>query len=129
MIQYNGLTLAYIGDACFELAVREHLLAKQLTKVNDLHQNAVMYTNAQAQADAAKYLLEHFYNEEETSIFKRGRNQSATHKPKHVTVQTYNAATGFESVIGFLYLEQRNDRLDALLKETFQALEEHQPNR
>ncbi|HPJ23840.1 MAG TPA: ribonuclease III domain-containing protein [Bacillota bacterium] len=124
MIQYNGLTLAYIGDAYFELAVRQHLLEKNITKVNDLHNNAVGFTNANAQAEAVTYLLNHFFDEEEISVYKRGRNQSSTHKPKNADIQTYNIATGLESVIGFLYLEKRLERLEDLLKTIFKVLEE-----
>jgi len=124
MIQYNGLTLAYIGDAIFELEVRKHLLEKNLTKVNDLHNNAIKYTNANSQAQVARVLLENFYNEEEVAVFKRGRNQNSSHKPKNSDVQTYNVATGFEAVIGYLYLECKQERLSELLHEIFIIVEE-----
>ncbi len=124
MIQYNGLTLAYIGDAYFELAVREYLLNKKITKVNALHTNAIKYTNANSQAEVARNLVDNFYNEIEISVYKRGRNQNSSHKPKNADVLTYNVATGFESVIGFLYLEKEFSRLDLLLKEAFRIVEE-----
>ncbi len=126
MIQYNGLTLAYIGDAYYELRIREYLLEKKLTKVNDLHNAAIKFTSAVNQAKAAIALLERFYNEEEVLIFKRGRNQNSSHKPKNADVQTYNKATGFESVIGYLYLQHNQDRLDQLINMTIQILEEFQ---
>lgn len=122
MIQYNGLTLAYIGDAVYELHIREYLLKQGLTKVNDLHQNAVKYTNASAQALAALKMLEGFYTDKEAQIFKRGRNQSATHKPKNTDVQTYNQSTGFESVIGYLYLDQQSDRVTALMDKAIEFI-------
>lgn len=122
MILHNGLTLAYIGDAVFELKIRTYLLTKGLTKVNDLHQNAILYTQANSQALAGKKLVEMFYTEKEISIFKRGRNQSATHKPKNTDVQTYNQSTGFESVIGYLHLQGSDDRLNELMEETIRII-------
>ncbi|MCK5732013.1 MAG: ribonuclease III [Tenericutes bacterium] len=124
MMQYNGLTLAYIGDAYYELKIREYLLNNKITKVNDLHQGAIKFTSAINQAKAVKSLIDNFYNEEEISVFKRGRNQNATHKPKNAGVQTYNRATGFESVIGYLYLMNNLERLNKLIEYTIKILEE-----
>jgi len=124
MIQYNGLTLAYIGDAIYEMRVREHLLDLKLVKVNDLHNNAIRYTSATQQALVARTLVDSTFTEEEVAVFKRGRNQNSSHKPKNADIQTYNIATGFEAVIGFLYLEKRHERLDELLKRTFEIIEE-----
>ncbi len=126
MIQHNGLTLAYIGDAYYELKIREYLLEQKYSKVNDLHNNAIKFTSAVNQAVAAKVLLNELYSEEEISVFKRGRNQTSTHKPKNADVQTYNFATGFESVIGFLYLNNDLERLDLIINKTIQILEEFQ---
>ncbi len=124
MIQYNGLTLAYIGDALFELSVRKHLLDMNLTKVNDLHKNAIRYTSAVAQANIASVLLEDFFTDDEVSIYKRGRNQSSTHKPKNADVQTYNMATGFEAVIGYTYIMEDHKRLSEILNRAFKVIEE-----
>jgi len=124
MMQYNGLTLAYIGDAYYELKVREHLLNSKITKVNDLHQGAIKFTSAINQAKAVASLIDNFYNEEEVSVFKRGRNQNATHKPKNAGIQTYNRATGFEAVIGYLYLKGNIERVNELIKYAIKVLEE-----
>lgn len=124
MIQYNGLTLAYVGDAFYELAVRNYLLSKQLTKVNELHDHAVSYTNAFSQAKAARHMLEGFYTEAEITIYKRGRNATASHKPKNADVVTYNTSTGFEAVIGYLYLDHNEKRLNEICIEAFRAIEE-----
>ncbi len=126
MIQYNGLTLAYIGDAYFELRIREYLLSEKYSKVNDLHNNAIKFTSAVNQAIAAKFLINEIYNEEEVSVFKRGRNQNSTHKPKNADVQTYNFATGFEAVIGYLYLNNNVTRLNEIIKKAIEILEENQ---
>lgn len=115
MILYNGLTLAYIGDAYFEMWIRKHGLSLGFTLVNDLHNIAVKYTNANAQALAARYLIAEVFTEEEVKIYKRGRNQTATHKPKNADVSTYNTATGFEAVIGYLFLKEDFNRLEIIL--------------
>ena len=126
MILYNGLTLAYIGDAYYELKIREYLLEKKLTKVNDLHTNAITFTSAKNQAKALMHLINNFYSEEEIRIYKRGRNQSSTHKPKYTDIQTYNKSTGFEAVIGYLYLEKNFDRLNNLIETIINFFEEFQ---
>lgn len=122
MILHNGLTLAYIGDAVYELRIREYLLKTGLTKVNDLHQNAIQFTQASGQSLAALKMIEDFYTDKEIAIFKRGRNQSATHKPKNADIQTYNQSTGFESVIGYLYLEGSNERLNVLIDKAIEII-------
>lgn len=123
MIQHNGLTLAYIGDAYYELLIRKQLLDRNLTKVKDLHQNAIKYTSSVNQAKAAKSLLKGFYTEEEITIYKRGRNQNSSHKPKNADIATYNTSTGFEAVIGYHYLDNKLNRIDEILEEVFKILD------
>lgn len=120
----NGLTLAYIGDAVYELAIRKHLISQGLTKVNDLHNQAIKYTQASAQALAALKLVDSYYTKDEINTFKRGRNQSATHKPKNTDVSTYNKSTGFEAVLGHLYLDNKQDRLNNIISKTIQFIDE-----
>lgn len=124
MIQLNGLTLAYVGDAVYEMKIRSYLIDKGLTKVGDLHQNAIQYTQANSQALAALKMTIDFYTEKEVNIYKRGRNQSASHKPKNTDVQTYNQSTGFEAVIGYLYLEESFDRVDEVIDRTIEIINE-----
>lgn len=124
MIQLNGLTLAYIGDAVYEMKIREYLIDKGLTKVGELHQNAIQYTQANSQALAALKMTTDFYTEKEIDIFKRGRNQSASHKPKNTDVQTYNQSTGFEAVIGYLYLDKSFERVDEVIARTIEIINE-----
>jgi len=123
MIQYNGLTLAYIGDSYYELLIRKHLLDRNLTKVKDLHQNAIKYTSSVNQAKAVRSLIENFYNEEEVAIYKRGRNQNASHKPKNADIATYNMSTGFEAVIGYHYLDKNLKRIEEIMEEVFKTLD------
>ncbi|MFA7560613.1 MAG: ribonuclease III domain-containing protein [Candidatus Izemoplasmatales bacterium] len=125
MILYNGLTLAYIGDAYYELWIRNYLLKQGKTLVKDLHNSAVLFTQATSQALAAYALIDGTYTDEEKRIFKRGRNQSATHKPKNADVNTYNHSTGFEAVIGYLYLKEDFVRLETILENSVSIVEKN----
>lgn len=125
MILYNGLTLAYIGDAYYEMLVRQYCLNQGYTLVNDLHNNSVRYTNSKSQALAANVMYDNFYTEEEQKIFKRGRNQTASHKPKNSDVQTYNKSTGFEAVIGYLYLDKNWKRIEEIFAFSINAIDKN----
>jgi len=124
MVPYNGATLAYVGDAVYELRVREHLLSKGLTKTNDLHTSAIRYTSAGGESAAAAKLLSGILTEAETDVFKRGRNAEASHKPKNADLGTYHQASGLEALFGFLYLEGKKERLEALFAVSLAAVEE-----
>lgn len=114
---YNGLTLAYIGDSIFELKVREYVLSLGFTKVDDLHKKVVSYTKGEQQAVAMRYLLEHnVLTEEEISYYKRGRNSHVNLSRKNIKRNVYLEATGFEALIGYLYLSEQLDRLEELVQ-------------
>ena len=115
MIQYNGTTLAYIGDAIYEVLIRETLLEKGFTKVQDLHERAITYTSANGQAEAFD-TIESFLTEEEYSIFKRGRNANTERKARNADLATYKKATGFEALIGYLYLSKKEERITFFLE-------------
>ncbi len=115
MIQYNGQTLAYIGDAVYELFIREKLLASGNVKPNDLHHEAIGLTNANAQYSALKK-IEDDLDPEEQAVVMRGRNATSSKKPKKATLQTYKLATGFEALLGYLYLTGKKERLHNLLE-------------
>lgn len=111
----NGLTLAYIGDAYYELYIRRYLIDKKITHVNQLHKTAIKYTQGEAQSRIITYFIEKdLLVEEEISLYKRGRNASGPGR-KNMDAKTYHQATGFESLIGALYLENLN-RCDELIK-------------
>ena len=113
---YNGLTLAYIGDAIYEVYVRKHILGLGFTKVNELHKKVTSYTNALAQAEMIHYCLEqNILTETELNIFKRGRNSHVHTKRKNVDLADYLDATGFEAVLGYLYLQNDILRLEELI--------------
>ncbi len=111
----NGLSLAFIGDAVYEILVREHLLEHGSLQVGKLHKMAVEYVRASYQANVFDF-LEPIVTEEEHTILHRGRNASATHIPKGANAIEYRKATGVESLFGWLYLEGKNERITELFK-------------
>lgn len=118
----NGLTLAYLGDAYYEYRIREHLIEKQLTNVNQLHKRAIVYTSGRAQAAIIHQMIQqNMLSEEELDLYKRGRNASGNGR-KHVDRKTYSYATGFEALIGGLYLNNRN-RADELIRHAIEMTE------
>lgn len=124
--QLNGAALAYIGDAVYELAVRRHLIQAGLTGANDLHRAAVKYVGAVGQAQVMRYWLsqENFLNPEEIRYYKRGRNHKANTKAKHASIADYRQATGFESLLGYLFLTQQASRLEALMAQALAYIDQ-----
>lgn len=102
----NGLTLAYIGDAYYELKIRDYLIiTKKLTKVDELHKHAIKFTSAIPQDKIMNYLLDNdLLFEQEILLYKRGRNASGVGR-KNIDNKIYSNATGFEALIGGLYIE------------------------
>ena len=115
MNQLNGVTLAYLGDAIYEVYIREFLLEKGYTKVDKLHNEAIKYTSAKGQKQAIEKIYD-LLTENEIQVFKRGRNSNSDRKPKNTDLATYKKATGFEALIGFLYLNNEKKRLEELLE-------------
>lgn len=112
---YNGMTLAYIGDAYYELLIRNLALEKGFTKVKDIHKFVTTHVNSYAQEKYIFYLINNdLLTDEETEIYKKGRN-SAVKSHRKVDLQTYHNATGFEALIGYLYLNKALERIDYLL--------------
>lgn len=123
--QYNGMTLAYIGDAIYELKIREHILTLGKTKVKDLHSEALKYVSAISQAKFMNYFLDNnLLSENEVSIFLRGRNSHIKSNRKNIDLQTYLKATGFESLFGYLYLTNNIQRIEELLLVIYENMEE-----
>lgn len=112
--QLPPLVLAYIGDAVYELYVRTGLIEAGLTKVNDLHRRAIKLVRAGFQAQFLQE-IEGVLNEEELAIMRRGRNAKSGHVPKNADMIDYRYSTGFESLIGYLYLKGEQERLAELL--------------
>ncbi|MDO4938596.1 MAG: ribonuclease III domain-containing protein [Lachnospiraceae bacterium] len=112
--QYSPLALAYLGDAVYELIVRERVLKEGNRQVGKLHKESTKYVNAGAQADLIMK-IESELTDEERAVYKRGRNSSAHAAPKNQDVIAYRKATGFEALIGWLYLRGEMDRIFDLL--------------
>lgn len=123
--QLNALALAYMGDAVLEQRVREHLLIKGTAKPNRLHKEATNYVSAKAQSMIVHRLInEKFLSEEEISIFKRGRNAKSGSVPKNTDVQTYRNSSGFEAVLGSLYLTKQMDRVNEIIDYAIEIVEQ-----
>ena len=121
---YNGLTLAYIGDAVYELYVRLHLLERGQTKPHPMHQMALSYVSARAQAEVLrKWIEDGVLKEDELAIVKRGRNAKLRSVPKHTDLATYRLSTAFECLIGYLYLTNRLERLNQLIHQAYLLVE------
>lgn len=112
----NNLVMAYLGDAVYELYVRNYLINKGVCKVKDLQKEAVKYVSAQAQADILNRLIDiNFLSESEIDVIKRGRN-AHSHQNRNTDIITYKKSTGFECLIGYLYKEDRL-RLEEVMEE------------
>ena len=113
LLKISNLGLAYLGDAVYEVMVRSHLcLGRKLTS-GRLHKAALRYVAAPRQAVMSEKILP-ILTEEETAVFRRGRNANPHSLPKAATRQEYQAATGLEALFGWLYLNGRTDRLNLL---------------
>lgn len=110
----SPLQLAYIGDAVYEVFIRTYLLKQNNLSVHELHKNAIKYVKAEAQANII-HLIEKRLTDEEWNIVKRGRNAKSGTVPKNANISDYRYATGFETLIGFLYLTENHIRLNELL--------------
>lgn len=110
----SPLQLAYIGDAVYELLVRTYLLKKKLP-VKELHKSTIKYVKAKAQADIV-HVLEDILSEEEKGIVKKGRNAKTNTMPKNADMIDYKYATGFEALMGYLYLLGEDNRITELFE-------------
>ena len=111
----SPLTWAYVGDAVYEMYIRMHLVNNTKLKPHRLHIEAIKYVKATAQANILKN-IENSLTEKEFEIVKRGRNAENHHLPKNASVQDYMYSTGFEALIGYLYLTKQDDRLKEILE-------------
>ena len=108
--QLSPLALAFVGDAVFELFVRERLLCMGNRPVNKLHRLSVEQVCASAQAEFVEE-LKPILTDEEKEILRRGRNAHTNHVPKNAEVSQYHTATAFEALFGYLYLNGNIERL------------------
>ena len=125
LITMSPLVLAYLGDTVYESYIREHLIRQNINKkVNDLHKLAIQYSKAKAQATIIHELQDEL-TEEEMRIFKRGRNQKPHTSPKNADIIDYKCATGFEALIGYLYLSEDQERIEYIIQKSIQIIEQN----
>ena len=125
---YSPLALAFIGDAVYEAFIRTKILLQANTSANKLHKACTTFVKASAQSMAMKLLTEKL-TEEETAVYKRGRNAHSATVPKHADLMDYRIATGFEALIGYLYLTAQSERLNALMEEAYTIITENKVKR
>ena len=112
--EYSPLALAYLGDAVYELAIRTFVMNHGNTQVNKMHKKTAGLVKAEAQANFYK-VLEEELTEEEKAVYRRGRNAKSVTMAKHATMKDYRMATGFEALMGYLYLTEQMERMAELL--------------
>ncbi len=113
VLAYPTLTLAHVGDCVYELLARSRVVHKGVYKAHETHRRTVALVSAEAQHKAAKAILP-MLEEDELSVFGRGRNAKPKTIPKHAGLEAYAYATGLECLFGYLYLLGRNERIDQL---------------
>ncbi|MBQ7339691.1 MAG: Mini-ribonuclease 3 [Clostridia bacterium] len=113
-VNLSPVVLAFVGDAVYSLFVRERLTFYSDCKTGELNKLAVKEVKATAQAQFFKE-IEELLTEEELSIYKRGRNAKKTTRSKSASIAEYNVSTGFEALLGYLYLTGNKERLNYLL--------------
>lgn len=113
---YSPLTLAYIGDAVYELVIRSMILTEGNAPVNKLHKRSSDLVKAETQAKIVKVFLDdELLTDDEMRVYKRGRNAQSYTKAKNASMVDYRMATGFEALIGYLYLLEKSDRMMELI--------------
>ena len=111
--EINIISLAYLGDAVYELKVRNYLINIGISKVNKLQKEAMNFVTAKSQCKFVNYFIDNnILNDNELDYVKRGRNASVYSHPKNTDIVTYKWATGFESLFGYLYLEHNYERIE-----------------
>ncbi|MDE5679757.1 MAG: ribonuclease III [Lachnospiraceae bacterium] len=119
---YSPLTFAYVGDAVYDLIIRTVVVERANRSANALHKKTSSIVKAKTQSDMIEAVLLHL-TEEEKEIYKRGRNAKPHTMAKNASVSDYRRATGFEALIGYLYLTGNFDRILVLVKEGLAALD------
>ena len=122
ILKISSLGLAHLGDGVFELMVRSWLCLHGKATSRGLHSAAVGYVSAPAQSRAVKRIM-HILTEEETAVYRRGRNARVNSVPHSASLEEYHAATGLEALFGYLYLKGRTDRLNELFEAVMDGFE------
>ena len=123
-LQINTTTLAYLGDAVYEIYIREYVIEKCVNDAGKAHKLAVRYVSSDGQAKAAKSMLaDGFLSEDEERLLKRARNHRTMSKPANADPKTYKIATGFEALIGYLHIIDEQERLSEIINEAIRIIE------
>ena len=121
--QINATILAYLGDSVYEVYIREHLVRSGIFKVDRLHKAATKYVSAKAQSMIITKLREEkLLTDDEEGVFKRGKNRHTNTLPKNTSPLTYKEATGFEALIGYLYILGKNDRIIEIVNKAIEIV-------
>lgn len=118
---YSPLILAYAGDAVYELYIRTKLCMGEGMPVSKMHKISTGYVKAQAQCKAIHAIMDKL-SDVEVCVYKRGRNAKSATVPKNADLTDYRCATGFEALVGYLYLKGETERLDEILDMSFEAI-------
>ena len=119
----SSQTLAFIGDAVYNVYIRSYLSSLSNEQTGKLHVKSIKYVSAKAQSKTIDLIFD-LLNEEEVQVYKRGGNTHIPSVSKNVDVVNYKKATGFEALLGYLYVKKENERLDFIVKESIKKLNE-----
>lgn len=119
--RYSPLALAYIGDGIYDLIIRSIVVGKGNTHANELHKQTSSLVKAQAQSQMIEVLKPQL-TEKEMAVYKRGRNAKSPTMAKNATMSDYRRATGFEALMGYLYLQDQFERMLELIEEALKAV-------
>ena len=120
---YSPLPLAYMGDAVYEVLIRTRVMNRGSMQVNKMHKKSASLVKAEAQARMIQALQEEL-TEEETAVYKRGRNAHSASSAKNASIRDYRMATGFEALVGYLYLTGQYERLLKLVHDGLERIGE-----
>lgn len=119
---YSPLTLAYIGDAVYDVIIRTVVVERSNRPANELHKRTSSFVKAQTQAEMIE-ALRPLLSEEEEAVYKRGRNAKSYTSAKNASIGDYRKATGFEALIGYLYLQDKTERVLELVKTGLETID------
>lgn len=119
--QLSPLTLAFVGDAVYETYIRTKIAKDVNMQVSKLHKIAIRYVSAVAQSSIVR-AIESEFTEQEMNVYKRGRNAHTHTSAKNADILDYRHATGFEALIGYLYLKKDSERLDKILEMSYDVV-------
>lgn len=122
--EINTTALAFLGDAVYEVYVRNHLMENGDQNADRLHKRAIRYVCAAGQDKAVRVLMDEFLTDEEIALVKRARNRKTATKARSADAVTYKMATAFEALLGYLHLSGKTERLEAIVEEAFRIIED-----